>query len=149
MIKQFLTSNPDSGLVKMIRYGFVVVIAAPIDLGGYILLKSELHLYVVLAATVSFSASLLVNYFLSIRWVWTNHSGRQRHIDATIFAIIGVVGLGITDLVVWIFTSVVGTNYIVAKLLAFVIVYFWSFGARHFLFKKDSAYFKTLFSFKK
>jgi putative flippase GtrA len=137
MIKQILLHKTDRSLVQMVRYGLVVIIAAPIDLGGYIILKSEFHIYYVLAATLSFAASLIVNYFLSIKWVWTEHSGRQRHVDATLFAIIGIVGLGITDLVVWIFTGYGGLNYIVSKLIAFVIVFFWSFGARHYLFRNS------------
>jgi putative flippase GtrA len=137
MLKELLVHKTDRGMVQMLRYGCVVVIAAPIDLGGYIILKSDFHIYYILAATISFTVSLIVNYILSIKWVWVNHSGRQRHIDATIFAVIGLVGLGITDLVIWIFTNFAHFNYIVSKLIAFMIVFFWSFGARRYLFQND------------
>ncbi len=50
---------------------------------------------------------------------------------------IGLVGLGLTDLVVWVFTDFVGLNYIVSKLIAFMVVFFWSFGARRFIFQND------------
>jgi putative flippase GtrA len=122
--------------VQLIRYGLVVGIAAPIDLGGYILLKEVFHLHYVLAATISFAVSLVANYLLSVAWVWTNHTGRQRHVDATIFAIIGLVGLGLTDLIVFTFTDLAHLNYIISKLIAFTIVFFWSFGARRYLFHK-------------
>jgi putative flippase GtrA len=135
MLKKLLINRSDHGLVQMFRYGLVVAIAAPIDLGGYIILKSQFHVYYVLAATISFTVSLIANYFLSIAWVWRTHSGRQRHIDAVIFGIIGFVGLGLTDLIVWVFTDFVGFNYVVSKLVAFCVVFFWSFGARHFLFE--------------
>lgn len=134
--KLFVTKS-DHGLVQLIRYGLVVGIAAPIDLGGYILLKSAFHVYYVLAATISFTVSLIANYLLSVAWVWTNHSGRQRHIDAVIFAIIGVVGLGLTDLIVFVCTDWFKFNFIVSKLVAFMFVFFWSFGARRFLFTKQ------------
>ena len=138
LTRQVFTGNTSHGLVKLIRYGFVVAVTAPIDLGGYILLKSVFHFYYVLAATLSFTVSLIVNYLLSVAWVWTNHSGRQRHIDATIFGIIGIIGLGITDLVVYLFTDFAHLNYIISKLIAFTIVFFWSFSARHWLFTKKA-----------
>jgi putative flippase GtrA len=121
------------------RYGLVVAIAAPIDLGGYIVLKSAFHVYYVLAATISFTVSLIANYLLSVAWVWTNHTGRESHIDAIIFGIIGVVGLGLTDLIVYIFTDLAHLNFIVSKLIAFIIIFFWSFGARRWLFKTKEA----------
>lgn len=134
LFKKLFVNQTSHGLVQMIRYGLVVAIAAPIDLGGYIILKSVFHLHYVLAATIAFTISLIVNYFLSVAWVWTNHTGRQRHIDATIFAIIGIVGLALTDLIVWAFTDFGGLHYIASKLVAFTIVFFWSFGARRYLF---------------
>jgi len=135
LFKRLFVGQTSHSLVQLIRYGLVVVIAAPIDLGGYILLKATFHVYYVLAATISFTVSLIVNYLLSVAWVWTNHTGRQRHIDATIFALIGIVGLGITDLVVYTLTDFGHLNYILSKLAAFMVVFFWSFGARHYLFR--------------
>lgn len=134
LIRKLLMDESSHRFVQLIRYGLVVAVAAPIDLGGYILLKSVFHVYYVLAATIAFTVSLAANYMLSVAWVWTNHTGRQRHVDAVIFAIIGLVGLGLTDLIVYCFTDFVHVNYIVSKLIAFMIVFFWSFGARRFLF---------------
>jgi putative flippase GtrA len=136
LFKKLFVHQSSHSLVQLIRYGLVVGIAAPIDLGGYILLKEVFHLHYVLAATISFAVSLVANYLLSVAWVWTNHTGRQRHVDATIFAIIGLVGLGLTDLIVFTFTDLAHLNYIISKLIAFTIVFFWSFGARRYLFHK-------------
>lgn len=134
MLKKLLLDKSNSGLVQLIRYGMVLFIAAPIDLGGYILLKSVFDFPAVLAAAVSFTVSLLANYVLSVKWVWTDHTNRQKHIDALIFFLIGAVGLGLTSFLVWLFVHPFGMNFILAKLLTFVVVFFWSFGARRFLF---------------
>jgi putative flippase GtrA len=139
MLRELFVHRTSHGLIQMIRYGMVVAIAAPIDLGGYIVLKASLHIYYVLAATISFTLSLIANYFLSIAWVWTAKTGRQRHVDAAIFGIIGLVGLALTDLIVWAFTDHLKLNYIASKLIAFVFVFFWSFGARRFLFQRQLA----------
>lgn len=135
MLKKLLVDKTDHGFIQLIRYGLVVAIAAPIDVGGYILLKSRLHLHYVLAATISFTVSLIVNYLLSVAWVFTAKAGWQKHVDAAVFAIIGLVGLILTDIIIWIFTDFVGLNYIVSKLIALMLVFFWSFGARRLLFQ--------------
>lgn len=135
LLHKLLVRKTEHGLVQLIRYGLVVAIAAPIDLGGYILLHSFFHIHYVLAATISFTVSLFVNYLLSIAWVFTGHTGRQKHVDMTIFAIIGVVGLGLTDLIIFLLTDFAHLNYIISKLVAFVFVFMWSFGARRYLFR--------------
>ncbi len=140
MFKKILFHPTSRIEIQMVRYGFVVAIAGPIDLGGYILLKSHFHLYVVLAATISFTVSMAVNYILSILWVFNKDTGRQKHVDIVLFFIIGFVGLGITDLVIWILAEVMSVNYIAAKLAAFCIVFFWSFGARRVLFHNKAVY---------
>jgi putative flippase GtrA len=132
MLKKILVSPTNRMELQFIRYGMVVAIAAPIDLGGYIILKQ--HMNYVLAATISFSISLVVNYFLSVRWVWTNDTGRQRHIDVIVFFVIGIVGLVLTDLVLWGLTEFAHINSVVSKLCALMVVFFWSFCARRYLF---------------
>ncbi len=132
--KKLFVEHASHSLIQLVRYGLVVAIAAPIDLGGYIALKSVFHVYYVLAATISFTVSLIVNYLISVAWVWTGHTGRQRHVDAVVFGVIGIVGLGLTDLIVYAFTNFAHLNYIISKLIAFTIVFFWSFGARRWLF---------------
>lgn len=136
IFRRLFVNQTSHGLVQLIRYGMVVGIAAPIDLGGYILLTSKPHLHYVLAATISFTTSLVVNYLLSIAWVFTSRTERQRHVEMAIFALIGIVGLGLTDIIIYVSTDIAGVNYIVSKLIAFSIVFFWSFGARRVLFNR-------------
>jgi putative flippase GtrA len=134
MLKKIFVDPTNHPLLQLFRYGLVVGIAGPIDFGGYVIL--QMHMYSVLAATISFTVSLIVNYLLSVAWVFTAKTGKQRRVDAIIFGIIGLVGLGITDLIIWILTDVKHVNAIIAKLIAFMIVFFWSFGARRWLFTR-------------
>lgn len=131
-MKKYLTN---AKLLQLFRYGLVVGIAAPIDLGGYIILSSYFHLHYVLAATISFTVSLYVNYIISINWVFTAKTGRKKYLDAGIYAIIGIVGLILTDIIIFVLTDFVSLNYIIAKLIAFTCVFFWSFGSRRYLFR--------------
>ena len=135
--RKILLNKSNDKLILLFRYGCVVAVAGPIDLGGYVILKSNFHVNYVLSATISFTVSLLVNYALSMAWVWKSREGTRKHIDAIIFIIIGIVGLLITDLVIFSLTHFGKINYLVSKLIAFMVVFFWSFGARHLLFKNN------------
>lgn len=141
MIDKLFIHTTEDKIIQLFRYGLVVIIAAPIDLGGYIILKSVFDINYILAATISFCLSLLANYALSVRWVWKRRSGRQRKIDAIVFSIIGFIGLLLTDLFVYVFTDQLHFNYIFSKLIAFVIVFFWSFTSRRYLFSSKSSFF--------
>ncbi|HVX58668.1 MAG TPA: GtrA family protein [Candidatus Saccharimonadales bacterium] len=134
MFKKILIQPTEHFAIQMLRYGLVVVIAAPIDLGGYIFLKSQLHLEAVLAATISFTTSMIVNYLLSVAWVFNAKNSDQKHLDAILFAGVGFVGLALTDLIIWILADLAKINYVVAKLAAFTVVFFWNFGARRTIF---------------
>jgi len=130
---KLLIKRSNNPLVQLVRYGLVVLVAAPIDFFGYLLLL-KLGLYPVLAATISFIVSLIANYLMSVQWAF-NSDGSSKKTKAFIFLVIGLVGLALTDLIIWICISFFDIHEIVAKLIALSIVFFWSFGARRYLFQ--------------
>ncbi len=136
-LHKLLKQQSTHPLVQLFRYGLVVAIAFPIDFGLLYIFTSKWHMYYVLSATLSFSISMVANFILSVMWVFTRKTGRTMAMEATIFGIIGFVGLGITDLIIWIFTSGFKLNYLVSKLIAVMFVFFWSFGARRVMFQKQ------------
>lgn len=133
---KLLIRRSNHPFVQLIRYGLVVMVAAPIDFFGYLLLLWA-GLHPVLAATISFTISLIVNYMMSVVWTF-NSDGQNKKTKAIIFAVIGLVGLALTDLIIWITIDFFDVNEIIAKLIALCIVFFWSFTARRYLYKSRS-----------
>jgi putative flippase GtrA len=123
---------------QLLRYGCVVAIAMPVDVGILYVLTSLLHIHYIVSATLAFSISMLVNYTLSKRWVFINKSGRSDSLNLVAFSIIGFIGLGLTDTIIWLLSGRLGMNYMAAKAVALCIVFMWSFGARSFLFEGRS-----------
>ncbi|WP_081683706.1 GtrA family protein [Granulicoccus phenolivorans] len=119
-------------LTEMIRYGFVSVLAFAVDYGVLIGLTELAHLDYLWSATISFILGLATNWICSHLWVFggTSHSRRR---ELAMFALIGVVGLGLNNLLMWTFTEHVGLHYAVSKLISTGIVFFWNFLARRFL----------------
>jgi len=138
MFKQLLVHPTTKWFIQIVRYGFVVAVAFPIDFGLLYVFTDKLHIYYVLSATLSFTISMIANFLLSILWVFTLRTKRALWKELVVFSIIGFVGLSLTDVIIWLLTSVGGVYYLVSKLIAVCIVFFWSFGARRYMFVAKS-----------
>lgn len=130
LLTQIFVHKTRNQYVQFLRYGFVSVVALAVDFGGLVGLKEYGHINYLVAATISFIGGLIVNYLLSAYWVFHSSKLLNRKHEFVLFAVIGLVGLGLTDLILWILTSGLGLYYVLSKAIATVIVYFWNFGAR-------------------
>ncbi|HEX8762457.1 MAG TPA: GtrA family protein [Candidatus Saccharimonadales bacterium] len=134
---KLLVAPTSHGGVQFIRYGLVAGIAFIVDFGLLYVFTSHLHWFYLLSATSSFAISVVVNYLLSTAWVFAKRNKRQRTLEITIFIAICTVALGLNDMFMWLFTSVIGMHYLYSKLITVAIVFFWSFGARRIFFHSD------------
>lgn len=138
MVKKQLTTlfvtPTDRASHQFIRYGFVAAVAFVFDFGLLFVFTHYVGFFYLLSATLSFTISAVVNYYLSTLWVFSNRVERQRSHELAIFMSICLVALALNDIFMWLFTSVIGIFYLVSKILTVCIVFFWSFGARRFFF---------------
>ncbi|MCU0461656.1 MAG: GtrA family protein [Bacteroidales bacterium] len=133
LIDSVLKGKTDNTFFQLIRYTFVGGLAFLVDFGTLYLLTEFIHLHYLLSAGIAFILGLLTNYLLSIRWVFTTRSVRNKKIEFLIFAIIGLAGLGLNELFLWIFTSLLGIYYLLSKILTAILVYLWNFFVRKFI----------------
>jgi putative flippase GtrA len=119
--------------VQFFRYGFVAALAFLIDFGTLALLASGLHVYYLLAAAISFTLGLFVNYGLSTVWVFNAYNVSSRKKEFSVFVITGIIGLALTELFMWVLTGPVHLFYLVSKLIATCIVVVWNFSSRKYL----------------
>jgi putative flippase GtrA len=124
------TNNP---YLQLFRYTFVGGFAFLVDFGLLIFLTEYFHIYYLLSAGIAFVVGLVVNYYLSVRWVFNNRVVQNRIVEFLVFALIGMVGLGLNELFLWIFTDKLLIHYIFSKVITTFIVYFWNFFARKLL----------------
>lgn len=91
-------------------------------------LFGEEHLLIWTA--IAFTAGLVTTYLFSILWVFDNRSVKNRAVEISIFVLIGLAGLGLTELFMWLFARKIGIHYLLAKVITTVIVFFWNFIAK-------------------
>ena len=87
-----------------------------------------------ISAVLSFIISLIVNYVLSTHWVFNKNQIENKAAEFGVFALIGVVGLGFTEIFLYLFTDVFGMYYMFSKIITTAIVMFWNFIARRVMF---------------
>ena len=120
-------------LLQLFRYGFVGGIAFVADYGTLFCLTEFLHLHHLWSAAIAFIIGLVVNYLLSTSWVFRKHTTQNHWLEFLVFAIIGVIGLGLNELIIYIATDLCKLHYMLSKLISTGIVFFWNFFARKFI----------------
>lgn len=123
-MRRLLTSD-------LIRYFAASLLALAVDTLLFSLGLRALHLGLALAATLGFAAGASVAYLLSIRWVFRTRTFKQSPwLEFATFAGIGVAGLGVTQLVLWLGVTELHLLPEAVKLAAAVITFFFNYGVR-------------------
>lgn len=133
LISSVFRGKTDNILYQLIRYTFVGGLAFLVDFCTLYALTEFLGFHYLLSAGIAFIMGLLTNYLISIKWVFTSRTLDNRKLEFLIFTIIGLIGLGLNELFLWIFTSLAGLYYLFSKILTAILVYLWNFFARKFI----------------
>ncbi len=156
-LKDWFVGDTDNTLIQFFRSLFVGGVATLADMGVMVFLREVFGVSESIAAVFAFIVGLAVNYIISTFWVFAKAKVKNRAADFIAFGVIGVIGLGLTQLIIAPFSvegifgkgilvqySVFGSlipadkYYIIGKMLAVVLVYMWNFFARKFFLYNKS-----------
>jgi len=132
LIRRLLFDASDSTFVQFVRYTVVGSVALAVDFATLFVLTQFAGVYYLVSAAIAFLLGLAVNYWLSRTWVFNRRTLSNAALEFGIFAAIGLVGLGLNELGMWLLTAKAGLYYLVAKIVTAAIVYIWNFGARKY-----------------
>lgn len=133
MYQLLFKDKPASLINQMIRYSISGAIAFSVDMSLLFILTEYFGCNYLIAAIIAFTVGMLIVYFLSVGWVFPKRSLKSRQKEIWIFFIIGVIGLGLNEVIIWSFTEFVHFHYMMSKLISTTIVYFWNFFNRKYL----------------
>ena len=132
-IHQLFVAPTNNWLLQLLRYGFVGGVAFVVDYGSLFLLTHYAGVPYLWSAAIAFILGLVTNYLLSISWVFRRNENLRPWVEFLFFAIIGVIGLVLNELIMYAGTDLLHMHYMVSKLISTAIVFFWNFFARKFL----------------
>jgi|GEM_PF-360470 len=117
--------------VQFFRYFWVGGFSTIVDFCVFFFCVHFLDVHYLLAQFFAYCAGFVVNYMLSILWVFQKTKHVVREI-ATVF-VLTMVGLLFTELLLLFFVEKVGWGEGAAKVVTTILVLFWNFGARRFV----------------
>jgi putative flippase GtrA len=129
-IGSFLFAKSDKTSTQFLRYIFVGGIAYAVDFGSLFFLTDIIKIHYLISAAIAFILGLITNYVLSIFWVFSRRTLTSRQMEFLLFAIIGLVGLGLNEGIIWFFTDLVHFHYLISKVFSAIVVFSWNFFAR-------------------
>lgn len=115
----------------LVRYFLVSLLALATDTGTLSLCLRLFHLSLAWSATLGFVVGASTAYVLSIYWVFKARSfGNAPVFEFFAFTIIGLVGLGITQLVLWLGVTQLHFIAEATKLAAAIVTFAFNYIAR-------------------
>jgi putative flippase GtrA len=129
-ISQFVTTQPRF-VRQFIKFGIVGAIGTIVDVTILVFLKEIVGLNVYIANSISFSIAVLNNYTLNSLWTFGDQEKRH-HRQLVQFFIVSVVGLALSQALLFFFHDVLHLHYLIAKVLGILVVLFWNFFANRF-----------------
>ncbi len=127
-------------ILQMVKFGAVGFLCFFIDYGIMLLLTELAGVNYLISCCISFSVSVIVNYLLSMHFVFAAKANMKKRTQFVIFVILSVIGLGLNQLFMWLFVDLVHIPYQIAKLAVTAIVMLFNFVTRKvFLEEKEQA----------
>lgn len=111
---------------EIIRFCIVGGISFLVDYGLLYICTEFVGLYYLASSAVSFTISVIFNYWLCVAYVFKGIKKQSRK-QATLFIGSSIVGLGLNQFCMWLFVELVGMYYMLAKIFATVIVTIWNY----------------------
>ena len=122
--------------VQIFKFLIVGGIATIIDWILYYLLYNCLNINPLVANIISFSISTIYNYWASTKWVFEVNQNKGRKRLFIEFVSLSLIGLGLTELLLWIGIKVLMINAMLIKIIATIIVMIFNFITRKIFLEK-------------
>ncbi len=126
---------------EFFRYALVGGLAFLVDYGTLFLfreliLTGESYWELFFSTAAGFVTGLVTNYVLSLLFVFrrSENSGNGKTVlGFIVFTVIGIIGLGLTELIMYLGTELMHISYMIVKIAAAAIVLVWNYAGRKLL----------------
>lgn len=115
---------------QIFKFGVVGGIAFVIDYGIMVISKELLGFSILLSAGLGFTISVIFNYIASVKWVFNVNKDKNEKKNFILFMIFSVIGLIITELIMFVGTNIINISYLIVKIAATAIVMVFNFITR-------------------
>ena len=125
-----VSGKTENLFVQIFKFVIVGGIATIIDWIVYYVLYNYAHLDPLIANILSFSISVIYNYIASVKWVFDVKKDKNKVRMLVEFLIFSIIGLVITEILLWLGINKLGMNAMLVKIIATAIVMVFNFITR-------------------
>lgn len=133
MLKIFhikVSEKTENLFVQIFKFVIVGGIATIIDWVIYYIVYNFLHINPLIANIISFSVSVIYNYIASVKWVFNVNKDKNKIRLLVEFLVFSVIGLLLSELLLWIGIDKMNLNAMLTKIIATAIVMVFNFITR-------------------
>jgi putative flippase GtrA len=120
------------------KYFLVSAVSLAVDLALFWLLIEKAHVYYLIANIVSVSAGLIVNYALSVAFVFKERRLKSRWAEFVGFVVIGVLGLAVNEAGVAVLVGLAHLPPMIGKIGAAGVSFVFNFIVRRVVLFTDA-----------
>ena len=117
-------------LLQFAKFASVGTACFCLDYGVMILLTEFSGLDYFSSSGISFTLSVIVNYILSMRFVFKGKEGMNKIQELSIFVVLSLIGLGFNQVIMYIAVETFHIFYALAKIVSSMIVTVYNFISR-------------------
>ena len=136
-------------LKELIKFAFTGGVCFVIEYAALVILKEWLHIPVVAATPIAFLVSVIFNYLLCVKWVFSGAQEGSKKAQLG-FLITSVMGLFLNWVIMWALTALFGEDallfalfgieikvYMLNKVIATGLVMVWNYFTKRYVLRKD------------
>lgn len=113
-------------LMELVRFGVTGGVCFLVEFAALTALVELIHMPVLMATALAFLISVIVNYALCVKWVFTGAKGGSGRVRLQ-FLMTSGMGLGLNELLMWLMNIRLGVQYQLAKVIATLMVMIWNY----------------------
>ena len=120
-------------------FKFVIVggISFVVDFIVYVVMCNVLYIHYIIAGVAGFSISVIVNYILSMKFVFESKENMRKDKEFIVFVVLSLMGMLLNSLVLFICIDLIFMHNIIAKIIATAIVMVYNFVSRKIFLEKQ------------
>lgn len=115
------------------KYLVVGGICTIVDMVLLYILAEYIGLFYVLAAAISFTTGVALNYFLCTGWIFEESKIKNKGVEILMYFVISIIGLLINVVGIWLLTNFLSLHFMLSKFLATALTLIWNFCSRKYL----------------
>lgn len=107
-------------------YVIFASLATLLDIIVLYILKDFIKFHYLLATAIGYISGMFLSYSLNKIYNFRNQS-RKVIRQFGLFMFVSGIGLGLTQIIIWVFVEFINFDVFIAKLFSIFVVFFWSF----------------------